>query len=346
MRHEGDEVSGPVPHSRGFLLGLVVLLLLVALVLARAYLGAIVLALLFAFLLHRPFEALARLVRWRSVAAGIMLLLFAVAIFGPLAIIIAALRDEAGLVIQLARDPQRFEAVIARALAPFGVERSQVGPAIARVVEQGAGLLEGVFVDALSQAAHILAGFLVFFFLLFFGLRDGGAAMAAIRRLIPLRDEAKTHLLTLVGRRTRAITLGTFLVGIIQGVAGGLGWWFFGFPAPVFWGFVITVFAVLPFGPPFFIMAPAGIYALLNGNWFAGIGMLVYAAAIVGLVDDVLRPYLVGKRAGVHPAVILVGTLGGLVVFGVSGFLLGPLALGMLGPVLEVWAEERRANHA
>ena len=344
MRNEGDESRGPVPHSRGFLLGLVLSLLLVALVLARAYLGAIVLALLFAFLLHRPFEALARIVRWRSVAAGIMLILFAFAIFGPLALIVVALRDEAAIVIELARDPQRVESAIASALAPLGIERSQTAAFVARGVEQGATLIEGALVTGLSQAAHLLAGLLIFFFLLFFGLRDGGAAMQGSLQLIPLRDETKAHLLALVARRTRAITLGTFLVGLVQGIAGGLGWWFFGFPAPVFWGFVIAVFAILPFGPPFLIMAPAGIIALLDGAWFAGIGMIVYAAAIVGLVDDVLRPWLVGKKSGVHPAIILVGTLGGLAVFGVSGFLLGPLALGMLGPVLEVWAKERRAS--
>lgn len=337
-REEGD-----VPHSRGFLLGLVLLLLLIALLLARAYLGAIVLALLFSYLLHKPFEALAKRVRWRSVAAGIMLLLFALALFGPLAIIVSALRSEAAVVVEIARDPQRIEAAAATALAPFGVDPEQSAAFVERATAQAAAAIQGAAAAMAPRVAHVLAGFLIFFFLLFFGLRDGAAAMAAIRTLIPLREEAKGRLLAMIGARTRAIAVGTFLVGLVQGVAGGLGWWFFGFPAPVFWGFVIAVFAVLPFGPPFLIMAPAGVIALLNGDLFAGIGMIVYAAVVVGLVDDVLRPWLVGKRSGVHPALVLVGTLGGLAVFGVSGFLLGPLALGMLGPVLEVWADERRA---
>lgn len=342
--HEGDETPGHAPPNTLFLSGLALLLLVLTFVLARPFLGAIVLALLFSFLLHRPFESLVRLVRLRSLAAGIMLILFAAAVFGPVAFIVTHLAQDAGIVVELARDPQRVEAALARALAPFGIERSQVADLVAQAVERVAGLLQGALLGLLASAVHLLTALLVFFFLLFFGLRDGGRAYRALRRLIPLRKPAKDHLLALVGQRTRAIALGAFLVGLVQGVAGGLGWWFFGFPAPVFWGFVITVFAVLPFGPPFFIMAPAGIIALLNGDWFAGIGMLVWAGVIVGVVDDLLRPYLIGKRSGVHPAVILVGTLGGLFVFGVAGFLIGPLLLSMVGPVLQVWAQERRAE--
>lgn len=188
---------------------------------------------------------------------------------------------------------------------------------------------------------HVVASLIVFFFLLFFVLRDGPALVEAVRRFTPLRERSKDRLLALVGRRTRAIVLGTFLVSVLQGVASGIGWWVFGFPAPFFWGFVITLVAVLPFGAPFLILVPASILAIVQGDLWQGIGLLAYSIVVVGLIDDLVRPWVVGRHSGIHPAIVLVGTLGGLVVFGASGFVLGPLLLGLVGPVLEAWADDR-----
>lgn len=346
VTHEGDEISGPVPPSRGFLLGLVLLLVFVAAVLVRPYLGAIVLALLLAFLMQPLHRRIVRLVRSPSAAAGIGLLIVAVALILPLVFIVGQLRDEAAMVVAFVQDERGLEAWINGTADRFGIERAQVGNYLERGLEGLAGAVQGALVPTLTFALNVLAGFVMFFFLLFFALRDGAAFIAAIRRVAPLRDQAKDHLFALIGSRTKAIALGTFLVSLAQGVAAGLGWWFFGFPAPVFWGFVMTIIAVLPLGAPALILVPAGIIALLQGNYFAGIGILVYGAVVVGLLDNFLRPYVVGRGTDAHPAIILVGTLGGLAVFGVSGFLVGPLLLSMLGPVLEVWAEERRASVA
>lgn len=342
MAGEGDD--GALPPSRKFLLALVVLLLFFTFLLVRPYLGAVVLALLLGFLLQRPYRALLRRVRFPSLAAGLILLVVFAALVGPIAFIVRSLADEAGMVVALLQDPAGMEAAAARALAQFGVDEERVTSLIQDAGQAAAGGLQGALLPTLSKAAHFLGSLLVFSILLFFVLRDGERAIEVLGPLTPLRPAARERLLGLVADRTRAIALGTFLVSIIQGVASGLGWWFFGFPAPVFWGFVMTIIAVLPLGAPFLVMVPAGILALLQGNLFAGIGILVYAAVIVGLIDDLLRPYVVGRRSGVHPAVILVGTLGGITVFGVSGFLLGPLVVSMLEPVLQVWAEERRAS--
>jgi len=193
---------------------------------------------------------------------------------------------------------------------------------------------------------NLVASLVLFFFLLFFVLRDGEEFVELVKGFTPIRNEARERLFALIAARTKAISLGTFLVSIAQGVAAGLGWWFFGFPAPVFWAFVMTVIAVLPLGAPMVVIAPAGIIAILQGNYFAGIGLLVYGAVVVGLIDNILRPFVVSRGSDSHPAVILIGTIGGLAVFGVSGFLLGPLLLSLLGPVLRVWADEQRATHS
>lgn len=337
--------SEPLPASHAFLVAIVLVLLGIGLFLVKEFLGALVLALLLAFLLQRPYWAVVKRVKYPSLAAWIMLLVVSVAIVLPVALIVRELVDQSEAVLDFAKDPEGIEAALAEVLDPFNIDRFEARILIARGVEAGAGLIQSSLLGILERVPHLLAGLVVFLFTLFFGLRDGPALVRTLRDYTPLHPRVRDHLYTLVGARTRAIALGTFLVSIVQGVAAGFGWWIFGFPAPVFWGVVMTVLAVLPLGAPFLVLVPAGVVALLQQDWFSGIGILVWAGLVVGLIDDMLRPYVVGRSAGVHPAIILIGTLGGLLVFGVSGFLLGPLALGMIGPALEVWAEERRENH-
>lgn len=342
MTHEGDEVSGPVPHSRGFLIGLVLLLLFVAFVLVRPYLGAVVLAVLIGFLMQPIQLALVRVVRSPSAAAFLGLALVALALVIPFVFIVQQLRDEAAMVVAFVQDPQGLDRAIDDLGARFGIESTE------GLLERGLAALttavQGRLASSLATVIDVVAGFVLFFFLLFFVLRDGAAAARAVMRLTPLRPAARLHLFELIAQRTKAIALGTFLVSIAQGVAAGVGWWFFGFPAPVFWAFVMTVIAVLPLGAPMLVMVPAGIIAILQGDYFGGIGILVYGTVVVGLLDNLLRPFVVGRGGDAHPSIILIGTIGGLAVFGVSGFLLGPLLLSLLGPVLEVWAEDRRAE--
>lgn len=342
MTHEGDEVSGPVPPSRRFLLGLVLLLLLVAFVIVRPYMGAIVLAVLVGFLMQPLQRRVVGIVRSPSLAATINLLVFTVALALPFVVIAQQLRDEAQIVVAFVQDPAGLEAWVDGVMARFGVSDASADSFLQRALTGLAGAVQGALVPGIAAAVDVLASVVLFFFLLFFTLRDGEAFVRAAKRLTPMRDAARDRLYALIGQRTRAIALGTFLVSIAQGVAAGIGWWFFGFPAPVFWGFVMTVIAVLPLGAPFLVMAPAGIYAITQGDYYSGLGILIYGAVVVGLLDNLLRPFVMGRGSDAHPAVILVGTIGGLAAFGVSGFLLGPLLLSLLGPALEVWAEERR----
>lgn len=345
MTHEGDEVSGPVPHSRWFLIGLVLVLLYVAFRLVRPYLAAIVLAVLIGFLMQPLHHRLVGLVRYPSLAATLGVLLVTIALVVPVAFIVAQLRDEAAMVVAFVQDEEGLQASMAALAGRFGVEPAQADSFIRQLLSGLAGAVQTAVGPTIGVAVSVLAGLVLFFFLLFFVLRDGRAFAAAARRLTPVREDERDRLFQLISARARAIALGTFLVSVAQGVAAGLGWWFFGFPAPFFWGFVMTVIAVLPLGAPFLVLVPAGIIAIAQGDVFAGVGLLVWSALVVGLLDNLLRPYLMARGTDVHPAVILVGTVGGLTVFGVSGFLLGPLLLSLLGPVLEVWAEDARSSH-
>ena len=326
----------PTP-SRRFLLAVLLLLLLLSAYVVRPFLAAVLFAVLFGYLLQRPQVWLEKRVRSRRGAAGILLLAVTLAFVLPITFVTMSLVDQAQDAAATFESPEQAQRYFTDALVRLGVPEDTAATIPARVGTAGAGFVQGLLGQTLTAVLDLFTGLVVFFFLLFYVLVDGRRFMAFLRENTPLDPKHRERLFQAAGERVRAILLGAILVSVIQGVAAGIGWWIFGFPNPIFWGFVMTLLAVLPFAGPIIVMAPAGVVALLQGDIVAGIGLLVWAAVVVGLVDNFARPFVVGRRADVHPSIILVGTLGGLFVFGVSGFVLGPLIMGLVPPVLEAW---------
>jgi predicted PurR-regulated permease PerM len=326
----------PAP-SRRFLLAILLLLLLLSAYVARPFLAALLFAVLFGYLLQRPQRWLEKRVRWKGAAAGILLLAVALAFVLPVTFVGMSLVDQARDAADAFESPEAAKRYVAQALVRLGVPNETAESLPDRAIEGGAGFVQGLLGQTLGALFDFFTGLIVFFFMLYYVLVDGPRFMAFLRENTPIDGKHRERLFLVAGERVRAIMLGAVLVSIIQGVAAAIGWWIFGFPNPIFWGFVMTILAVLPFAGPILIMAPAAVFALLQGDVFAGIGLLAWAAVVVGLVDNFARPFVVGRKSDVHPSIILVGTLGGLIVFGVSGFVLGPLIMGLVPPVLEAW---------
>lgn len=334
----------PVPdemrrRSRRFVLGLLVLLAAVALWVAWPYRAAVVMALFLGYLLHPVYTRLRRPLRWKSLAAGVILLLVAAALFVPLALVGRELVQQAGAMRETFSDPGALEGQATALLARIGVPEETARSLVSEWGASLAGSVQSLALGIVTRAPHVILGFVVFFLLLFYVLVDGHRLVEAFHKHVPLARERRDRLLKQGGDRVRAILLGSFLVYALQGLAGALAWWVLGYPAPVFWGFVMMLLAILPFMGPQIVMIPAGLLRILQGDTVAGVALIAYSLVVVSLIDDLVRPVVIGKRANVHPALVLLGTLGGLEVFGLAGFVLGPLLLGLLGPVLESWSE-------
>lgn len=328
-------------HDGRRALGVALLLLLVgSAILAWPFHTAIAFAFVLAFLLSPVMERLAKRMP-RPLAAGILLLLVALALVIPTAFVLWRLVQEAAGVTALLQDPEAMRASVGATLERLGVPADVAATLPARIAAQAGGLLQGLLGRSVGFAVNFITGLIVFAFLLYYLLVDGPRLVAFVRSHLPLAPGVRDGLLGDAREQARAILLGALVVSIIQGVVAGIGWWLLGFPAPIFWGFLMTILAVLPFLGPAVIMAPAGIFAILQGHTFQGVALLVYAAVVVGLVDNFARPFIVARGSDVHPAIVLLGTLGGLVVLGAAGFVLGPLLMGLVPPVAVAWRRER-----
>jgi predicted PurR-regulated permease PerM len=174
-------------------------------------------------------------------------------------------------------------------------------------------------------------------------LRDGTALSKRIKDAIPLPAEQKRELFTKFTIVTRAMFKGTLLVAIVQGALGGFIFWVLGIHAPVLWGVVMGLFSLLPAVGAAVVWLPVAIYFLATGAIWEGVVLLAFGAFVIGLVDNLLRPFLVGKDTELPDYVVLISTLGGIAIFGLNGFVIGPTIAAMFIAVWDIFSASRQS---
>ena len=180
-------------------------------------------------------------------------------------------------------------------------------------------------------------GLLLTFYLLFFFLRDRRAALQLLRSLSPLSEAEMDRVFGRVGDTIYATVYGTLAVSAVQGLLGGLMFWWLGLPAPLLWGVVMALLAVVPVLGAFVVWIPAALFLAVEGSWAKALILTVWGAAVVGTIDNLLRPILVGKRLKLHTILAFISVVGGLILFGPAGLILGPVALTVTIVLLEIW---------
>lgn len=170
-----------------------------------------------------------------------------------------------------------------------------------------------------------LIALLLTFYFLFYSLRDRDLAIDAIGRALPLTASEYTRLTDRITNTIFASVYGTAAVAVLQGGLGGAMFWWLDLPAPLFWGVLMGLLGIVPFLGAFVIWAPAALFLGLNGDVQAAILLALWGTLVIGLVDNVLYPILVGRRLMLHTVPSFIAVVGGLVLFGTSGIVLGPI---------------------
>ncbi|MDP1722877.1 MAG: AI-2E family transporter [Candidatus Gottesmanbacteria bacterium] len=196
------------------------------------------------------------------------------------------------------------------------------------------GVIEGSKLIA-TQAFSIgqntfefIISFSIMLYLLFFLLREGSGLPGRIRQAIPLSMEHKRHLFSKFITVLRATVKGNIAVAVMQGGLGGVIFWILGIPGPLLCGVLMAFLSLLPMGAAF-IWAPVAIYFLVIGETWSGVVLIAFGVLVIGLIDNILRPALVGKDTQMPNYVVLISTLGGMAIFGLNGFIIGPAIAAM-----------------
>ena len=205
------------------------------------------------------------------------------------------------------------------------------------------GTVSSFFIDSLSSftmgTVNFLFMFFIFLYTMFFFLMDGDKLLEKILYYLPLEDRDEQKLLKRFTSVTRATLKGTAVIGIIQGGLAGLALWVVGIPSAVFWGAIMAVLSVIPGIGTGLVWGPVGIVLIAGGHYGRGIGLILFCGVVVGGIDNFLRPRLVGRDTQMHDLLILLGTLGGIAMFGFIGFIIGPIIAGLFMTVWEIYGE-------
>lgn len=196
---------------------------------------------------------------------------------------------------------------------------------------------------AVSQSTmDFVVGLGVMVYLLFFLLRDGLALTRRMKEAIPLRPEQQDALFAKFTVVVRATVKGDILVALLQGVAGGAAFWLLGVRASLLWAVLMAFLSLLPAIGAALVWLPVAIYFLVTGSLWQGVFLILYGLLVIGLVDNFLRPMLVGQATKMPDYVVLISTLGGIQTFGLHGFIVGPVVAAMFLVVWDIFSTSNR----
>jgi predicted PurR-regulated permease PerM len=326
-----------------FFLLLLALVTLAFIYILLPYSGAIfwgvVLAILFAPL-HRRILRETR--HKQTVAALITLSLIVVMVILPLSMITASLVKQAAAVYEMINSGQiNFGAYFLRimhALPQWMVnllerfELTDLASLQQKLSEGAAQLSQTVARQAItigSKTFDFVVGLFVMLYLLFFLLRDGQSLATRIKHAFPLGSNYKQRLFNNFTTVIRATVKGNVLVAAAQGALGGLIFWFLGVEGPLLWAVVMAFLSLLPAVGAALVWAPVAIYFLVTGAVWQGVVLIAFGVIVIGLVDNVLRPVLVGKDTKMPDYLVLLSTIGGMALFGLNGFVIGPVVAAL-----------------
>ena len=193
-----------------------------------------------------------------------------------------------------------------------------------------------------QNTISFLIGFALMIYLTFFFLRDGKEITRLFIRAFPISDKTEKTLLSKVAEVTRATIKGNLVVATIQGALGGVIFWVLDIPGALSWGVIMMFAALLPAIGAAIVWLPVALYFLVIGDYVSGVALLMFGGGIIALVDNLLRPILVGRDTGLPDYIVLLTTLGGLSVLGINGLVIGPLIAALF---VSVWGIFMREIH-
>lgn len=305
--------------------------------------GAIV-ALLFAPLYR---WLLPRTRRRPNLAALTTLLIVLVIVVLPLALIAASLIHEAAMVYERLQSGQLdptlyfrgvFNALpewITGVLDRFGlVSFNTLQRRLTAALTQGTQFIATQTFSVGRDTFEYVVSVFIMLYLAFFLIRDGNAVANAVWQTVPLAPTHKKALLEKFTTVIRATVKGNLLVAAIQGALGGLGFWYLGVSGALLWGVLMAFMSLLPAVGAGLVWFPVALYFLVTGALWKCMALVAYGVLVIGLVDNLLRPILIGKDTRMPDYIVMITTLGGMAVFGINGFVLGPVIAAMF---IAVW---------
>src|SRR5215211_2458256 len=309
--------------------------------LALPLLPAITWALALAVVAQPLHSRLLKLLGSPNLSAALSLLVVAFLVVAPGVFLARQLIGEAGRGLEALKaqtEEGRWQAALeANPALARALDVAAPGADVRGATERVVGAAGSYLSSFVGGSLWALAQLLITFFTLFYLFRDRRLFLKGVRSLLPLSQSETDRLFARVADTIYATFYGTFAVSLVQGLLGGLMFWWLGLPSPLMWGVVMFLLSLVPvLGAPV-VWGPAALFLAASGSWGKALILAAWGLVIIGSVDNVLYPALVGDRVRLHTLLVFFSVLGGIMLFGAAGLVLGPVAVVVTALLIEVW---------
>lgn len=229
-------------------------------------------------------------------------------------------------------------------LSERGIDMAQVQARIVEIAGQLGQRAVAYVTNTLSNVAGLVVSFFVMLYLVYFFLKDGHRILDKIVEALPLGDEHERKMISRFGATARATIKGSVIVGLVQGTIGGVAFWLLGIDGPIFWGVIMSIASLIPTVGTALVWGPTALFLLATGSVGKGLILIAIGGGVIGMVDNFLRPVLVGRDSGVPDWIVLLVSFGGIAAFGLSGLIIGPVVAALFLTVWQQFAEDFNVN--
>ena len=317
-------------------------LLVLSFFLLRPILLSIIVGFILAFIFSPIYTRLQKKIKSRNLTSFLICFLLLLLIILPVWILTPIFIDQSIKFYVASQNIDFIEPFKAIFPSLFALEgfSAEIGSVVNSFVASTANSLMNTFSDILLNFPNLFLQFLVAFFTFFFVLKDKDKVVKYIQSLLPFSKEVEKKLFKSSKDITFSVIYVQIIIGLIQGIITGAGFLIFGAPNALLLTFFAIIAGIFPVIGTAIIWVPVAIYLFISGNTFAALGIMIFGL-ISSMVDNLIRPIIVSKRTTLSPGVILIGMIGGLLFFGVLGFILGPLIIAYLVIILEIYQNRK-----
>jgi predicted PurR-regulated permease PerM len=312
----------------------------------QPFLGVIAWATVLVIVFYPVHKRLVRRINRPSLAALVSCALVILIILVPVALITLAVFNELagaltsvqGAVNYLLDPNSRFTGPILNFLGRYvDVTQLRSEEFLVDRLKGVSGQLAGRTLGFLGGLAGVIVQMFFVIFTMYYFFKDGDRIFRTVRDSLPLEEDQAESIMARTREVIDASVYGVISIAIIQGTLGGLAFWVLGLPSAIIWGVAMTFLSMVPMLGAFLVWVPAAIYLALTGHWVKALLLALWGTLVIGMIDNFLRPKLVGSRTRLHELLIFFAVLGGLNVFGVLGVVLGPVVLAITLALIDVY---------
>ncbi|MBI2546141.1 AI-2E family transporter [Candidatus Woesearchaeota archaeon] len=346
-------------YSKIFFITIVIILALLSFALIRPLISAILLAIIFAYVFYPVHRWIAEKSGRETLSALVTTLLILLVIAVPIGLLVNAVSREAVDLYTQTKDKLDSENpnnkkcelndLLCRGFAYFSayMAKPEAQTHLDAAINKFTGRIVQLSSEFLLAVPKRILEIFVMFFIIFYLLRDGKQFVLEVEKYLPVHKRHHKQIFNQFNDVTYAVIFGNFIVALVQGALATLAFVVLGVSSPFVWGVIMTFFAFIPYVGPAVIWFPAAIILMLDGYAqdsnlivFKGIILLLWGIFVVSLIDNVLKPKIIGDRARIHPIAVLLGVIGGLQLFGFVGIIAGPLIIAMLITFVKIYRME------